>query len=685
MTGPRPTLDEIVARTDKPQRPSLEEIVTSTETEPTGAGRSFEGAQGGYGKLARIGEALTNPQTAMEGLRGATFGFLDEAGAAGQALGERISGRTPDMPARYRELMAQSDTERNTYREEHPVAATLANVAGGVATGKAILPRSLGAVPNTASTLAKVGGSLKRIGAVSGIGATAGGLAGAGDPGEGETRMESARRGALTGGIVGGAVGTVGEVGTAGWQLLRRIFGKSLPGEVAERYAAEAGQTAADAQTRATTQAAQGKDPTFADALGRTGMRLGQDAGATSPQAADMLSEFGVQRTKPVEAGREIVRDLRASTGVTPKPTILSQRIIDRERRAMAEQVYPLLRQDTRPITDPEVLRAIDTDLGRQAYAMAARMARADATAAGVTRRAAVPFNRIFNEQGHLIEAPNLATLDWMKRGMDELLDVGTVIKPGQGASLSDTERAAVREIRTFLMQRLDALGSSNPTLKAYSQVRKEQESAFATVEALQQGFTRFKAATVAPGSVTDDLRRLEAEAAKRNLPPDLLRTAYQHAGLDATATRLRTGSLSKGEQAGMIQSLREMGVTQDQVDEFLTRLQTTQERQQVGMAFRRLLGGGDDPVVGNKGAATGDILTGNVAGGLRNVFKAAHNRFTGITPSTAPAIADVLRQPAAPGIAGMRRAEGELFNRRNRIETEALVSFLLGQQAGGQ
>jgi len=47
--------------------------------------------------------------------------------------------------------------------------------------------------------------------------------------------------------------------------------------------------------------------------------------------------------------------------------------------------------------------------------------------------------------------------------------------------------------------------------------------------------------------------------------------------------------------------------------------------------------------------------------------------------------VADLLRQPADVGLKSIRSAERELFTRRNRIGNEALIAFLLGQQAGGQ
>lgn len=616
--------------------------------------------------------------------RGATFGFGDEALNAVRALPEARRGLEA-YADKFVGLQNASDNAARRFAADHPVADLAAGMAGGLLTGSGLVPKSIGAVPNTAGVLAKAGGAIKRIGAGAGVGAVAGGLAGAGDPGPDQSRAEGLGRGAMAGAALGGAVTTAGEVLSPTLQVVRRMAGRYTPAEVAGRYADDAGKTASDFLARADAQTAQGKAPTVADAMGPTGVRMGRDAASKSPQAADALQVFGEARTAPSVASSEIVRDVATATGITPRPTILTQRILDDARKQMANKVYPILRSDPTPIDDPVVLDALHTDLGRKAYQAAARLAHSDTQAAAVSGRARVPFVPVFDAEGRMVQAPNLATLDWIKRGMDELLSVKPSATPGVGETLSQGEMRSLREIRKVLMDRLDALGEANPTLKAYAQVRGEQEQAFMVVEAMTRGFRRFKAATIAEGAVTDDLTRLAQEATDRGIEPTLMRAAYQQAAIDAFATRIRSGSLDKAEQLGAIRSLRALGVGAAQVDDLLGRVKTTQERQFVGETFRRLLGGGDDHVGGNVAASGADVVTGNAPGGARNIFKAMRPAIgAGLTRGNAPAVADALTANPRGFLPQVGAAQSAEATRRNRFLTEGLLAMLLGQQAGG-
>lgn len=616
--------------------------------------------------------------------------FADEVGAAGQAVGERIAGRTPDISDRYSELMAESDSARHAFTKSDPVKSTAAEIAGAftpigaLSRGKAVLA----GVPQVPGRLAQMSSAAKRVIGTGVVGGAAGALAGADNPAEGESRSEGAMRGTAWGAATGGALGTAAEVAAPVKRLIGRIGGTSSAPEVAARYAEQAGQTGKDFLARMQQQAGQGKAPVVADVLGQTGLRMGRDVAGKSPEGADILSAFGRARTAPSVAQSEAVRDVAVATGITLNPTILTERLIAKARRDLAGKVYPVLRQATAPIDDPQVLRALDTDLGRKAYQAARRMAQADMQAAGVAGRPPVPFVPIFDTKGNLRRAPNLATLDWIKRGMDELLKPGTITKPSQGATLSDTELGALREIRTVLMRRLDELGEAgNAALKAYGEVRGEQETAFFVADAMEQGFKRFKAATIADGAITDDLTQLATEASARQIDGGLIRRAYQQAAIDAFASRLRSGTFQKAEQLTAIRSLRALGIQPQQIDDLLGRLGTTQERQRIGTVLRDLLGGADDHVGGNYAAGVSDLATGNAPGAGRNIFKAWRPAMSaGLTRSNAPRIARALTDPnPAPFVADMTKAQRAMDVSRHRFDREALMAYLLGQQAGDE
>lgn len=619
----------------------------------------------------------------MAALRGSTLGFGDEALNAVRALPAAVSG-DETYPDRFVRLQAESDSAQQAFAKREPGRNLAIQLGAGLATAGPALPRTFGSVANNASTMAKVGGAIKRIGAAGAIGTTVGGVSGAGEPGPDQTRLESGAQGAVVGGVLGAGAGTLSQVAGGVRSLARRIAGRSTPAEIAGRFADEAGVTELSSVMRANAMEAQGKPATVADALGPTGLRMGQATGGASPEAADKLAAFGAARTAKSVASGEVTRDIAVATGITPKPTILTQRIIDQARKDMSSKVYPVLRADARPISDQGVRDALQTDLGREAYQRAQQMAHTDAQVSGVTGRARAPFINIFDAKGRLVRDPNLATIDWIKRAMDKMTKPPKMGIPGVGRTLDDDEMAALGEIRKAMLRRLDDLGTSNPTLAAYTKVRGEQEQAFAVVDAMQRGLKRFKASSIPDGAVTDDLVQIAREASGRGTDGALLKAAYQQAGMDALTARLRSGTLTKAEELSTIRNLRAMGITAQQVDDLLGRIQFTQERQRVGETFKRLLGGGADPATGNEGAAFGDIATGNTAGGFRNLFKSARNRMgEGLTRSNAPAVADVLQQPAQPFLQQMGEAQRGAFAKRNAFGKDALAAYLLGQQAG--
>jgi len=146
--------------------------------------------------LANQEEASQSPDYATgltrEALQGASLGWADEAGLGLAALagsfstGESVSDVYGKMRDRY-------DTEQASFREENPVASTVAEIGGGFTTG------GLGAAKLGATTLPKL--------AVTG--ATGGGIYGAGT--DHEDRLRGAKQGALIGGITSPVMGFAGN------------------------------------------------------------------------------------------------------------------------------------------------------------------------------------------------------------------------------------------------------------------------------------------------------------------------------------------------------------------------------------------------------------------------------------------------------------------------------------------
>lgn len=144
-------------------------------------------------------------------LQGASFGFFDEAAAALRALAEgRDTARGgPSFGERYRRNVGEERAQLHAAEEQHPIASTIGQVAGGLAApGMGLAKVGTG-----------IGGAIVR-------GAGAGILSGAGA--SEATTAGGVVSDAAKGGLVGGAIG-----GTVGYGLERALRG--APGRVDDR------------------------------------------------------------------------------------------------------------------------------------------------------------------------------------------------------------------------------------------------------------------------------------------------------------------------------------------------------------------------------------------------------------------------------------------------------------------
>lgn len=141
-------------------------------------------------------------------LQGVSFGFWDEAASALKALAEgRETGRGgPSFGERYRKNVGEERAQLHAAQEQHPIASTLGQVGGGVATSL---------IPGVG--LASLG---RGFAANAARGAGAGILTGAGESEAKDVSgvVSDAAKGGLVGGAVGGIGGTLIEKGMAGAQ-----------------------------------------------------------------------------------------------------------------------------------------------------------------------------------------------------------------------------------------------------------------------------------------------------------------------------------------------------------------------------------------------------------------------------------------------------------------------------------
>lgn len=236
--------------------------------------------------------------------QGASFGFGDEI--AGLVAGALPGGKTRQ------EATALSRARVDRIRDEHPVASTVAEIAGG-----AFLPGGAGASVGR-SVLRATGNKI-----AAGIaGGAAGGLLGGATTGAGEAEGGIGQRvagaamggtvGLLAGGAFGGGAAGVGRAVERGGGMLgsaRAHAGASL-----DRSLAEAGVFNPDEIVSRVK--ALGPGSVVAD----LSPNLGREARAAANQAPSLAAEGGPIRAlerRASERGERIASDLRAASGLS--------------------------------------------------------------------------------------------------------------------------------------------------------------------------------------------------------------------------------------------------------------------------------------------------------------------------------------------------------------------------------
>lgn len=225
MTGPKPQR----RKTDNPY-----ESATAIDTSAAPVDNPYESASADFSdtesgsstaaapKHTGMGEGLVNA-----GSKGASLGFNDELAGAADAfspsgIGEAIAtGKNP--VARYKDTRDAVRGSEHDFEAQHPIASTVAEVAGGLV--PAVFSGGAGLAARGLKGAVAAGSAL---GGLSGFGGAEG------DIGE---QAKSAGKGAALGGLLGGAAATAGRLPIVG----------SLAGKLADKMPGGARRQAARA------------------------------------------------------------------------------------------------------------------------------------------------------------------------------------------------------------------------------------------------------------------------------------------------------------------------------------------------------------------------------------------------------------------------------------------------------
>lgn len=339
-----------------------------------------------------LGDARRRVKTAPDRLRaytkGITLGFADEldagAAAAETAIGNAFSKLTGGKgsgygPRQAYDAVMQANREGdNAFAKDHPVQNVALQIAGGLSTpGSAAAGRF---VTRSAQTgLRALPGAVARSALV---GATAGGLAGAGGAEDGQ-RLSGAKRGAVTGAVVGAALPVIGETARTGVRALNNATGQRFMGAAAGANSRLRDALRADGVDEQTIAAAiqQRADtgalpPTLADVAGENTRALLRFAGSRPGEARNTMQAY---RNETVEGVPDAAINRARSLTPDQRPAGEFQEGLRAARDTAARSEYAAPYAEPVQI-GPEMASALRGDTGRSAIrrARAAAAARRD-------------------------------------------------------------------------------------------------------------------------------------------------------------------------------------------------------------------------------------------------------------------------------------------------------------------
>jgi hypothetical protein len=417
-------------------------------------------------------------------LQGLTMGFSDEAEARFRAA--RGEGR-------YEDILAGLRQAKQRFEQQAPIGSTVAEMVGSVPTmalGGFGTARMLAAVPGAAARMSPLTTGMAGAATTSGI---TGAISGAGQAEPGERTS-----GAGTGAALGVVTGPVSQVATnvvRGAVSKGLELGKSAVGmDVTQQFQRRAdikllqalrrdGLSPQDAANRLQTIQASGYKPeTIIEAGGRNTRALA-DVVSKYPGASQIAEQLTEERMAG-QAGR-VISDFERVFGRRDSALDVADDLI-RRRNAVSAPLYQQAYREGGVISDPRIDKLMELNAFKDAYKTARELADLD----GIKLPANVDD---LKKMGGF----DLRTLDYIKRGLDDVLYVRAVPTSGTGRQVI----GRLKEKRQEFVDILDEIGPPS-----YRQARQAFAGPTEVREAIDMGqkFTR-----LSPGQLQRDFARL--------------------------------------------------------------------------------------------------------------------------------------------------------------------------------
>lgn len=543
------------ARRIRDNQTRLNEISSGAYSRKAASGEPDENAEGGLIEMSKGGEvSLANIGRAVG--QGLGFGFGDEAIA-------RVRAKMEGRP--YEEVLREEREAYDRFVEKNPMVAlgtevvsgaipsvVAAFIPGGQAASVVGASRTAQAANRLASVLPNVvKGPTGRMAATAG---TQGAISGAGTATEGE-RGAGAVQGGLTSAVAGPVIAKSAQALGSTGRAIKDKFAPS-PKSVEERATTKVLEAMSrddldpmQARVMLEKDRAMGVSPTLMDVTPST-KSLGE-AVVTVPGPGRKI--LGGALEERIEEGRDVVGQRVIKDLAKGKDYVASEDSLVGKLRANANNLYDEAYKFG-TVNDPRILKVLEDDTFKKAYDKARSIAEKEARAAELrgedtSRFVLKPIYQVDSEgTATRVELPDVRTLDYIKRGIDAIIDEGF-----KGKGMSTAEANALKDLRKAFIGAIDESTIDPSTGKsAYAAARAKYAGDMEVLDALRLGREEYMTPKTLPEQAKkivagmsdaerDALRTGAAQAilSKIQDAPQQINAAQRVIGAPATRKRL--------------------------------------------------------------------------------------------------------------------------------------------------
>jgi hypothetical protein len=473
-------------------------------------------SNGGEFSLANMGRAVG---------QGLGLGFGDEAIA-------RVRSKMEGRP--YEEVVKEEREAYQRFQEKNPFIALGTELVSGIVptVGMALIPGA--GTPGAVMGAGRMGMAASKLaqympkfmtgtmGKAAGTAAATGAVAGAGSAVEGE-RMGGATEGAVTGAVLGPTVAKGIQLGGKGITAVKNAF-KPSPGAVEQRATNKVleamGRDEMDLQGLRDKMAADkklGVKSTIMDAT--PSMSTLGEAVVTRPGPGRKVLGKGLNER--LESGREsagsrALKDIGKGVDYTAQEDKLIGTL-----RSNANNLYDTAYAHG-SVDDTRILKVLEDDTFKKAFKEAQAISSKEARAAELRGEDPTRFklNDIYEQDkdGNLISVgkiPDVRTLDYIKRGIDALIDKGY-----KGEGMGKAEANALKDLRKAY------IGVIDENVPEYAAARAKYSGDMEVLDALRLGRTDYLSPKMLPAEakkLVDGMSEAERDALRAGVAQSLL------------------------------------------------------------------------------------------------------------------------------------------------------------------